>query len=95
MKDRPNYAFSNHRGTWTKGQYTIRNSPTFGFVKGDIITAILDTNNATISLEKDQRKHVIYKGIEIGDDIQYKMAVILYSKGDSISVLDFVLESTS
>ena len=56
-------------------------------------SVILDTKNRTISVRKDEDSELlmIYQGIDIGEGIKYKLGVILYSKGDNATLIDFDL----
>ena len=84
------YGFSNDKCTITNSsgnhsglQFTIQ--------QNDIIQVVLNTDNATIGIIKnEQPMHIIWTHINIGDNIQYQLAINAMRKDLSISLINFV-----
>ena len=83
------YGIGSRGFTYTCGTgERIRAPPTFE--EGDIVTLILDTNERTIKVKKnDEDTKIIYKQIEIGPDIRYKLCLTFVGKGTKITIIDF------
>ena len=59
---------------------------------GDILTIVLDTNEKRVLVKiNDSAFHHVFKNIPIGDTVNYRLAVKLPYKGDSVSIIDFEL----
>ena len=94
LADVPYYGFGNRKATDARaivGEVEHGLGP--GFDQGDIITISLDTSRAIIQAKMlDEDAKIIYKGIDINDQIQYKIAVQLWGENTSITLLDFSLK---
>ena len=61
-----------------------------GFRSNDEVTLILDTGDATISVQKnDGNEQCIFKNITKSDDVQYKLCIDLFSIDNSITWTNF------
>ena len=87
---RPNYGFTNN-STATFGDITWKN-PNYDrpFKQGDIITVVLNLNDASFGkIKNNGYLSILYKGIQRGDDIRYKLAVRPFYKDDSVTLLGY------
>ena len=86
----PNYGFNNKGWTYTNGPYKDRRG--MQFAGDDIMEIMLNTSDGSITaIHNDAEPRAIYNGIQVGDKIRYKLAIFLYRKDNSVSLLDFEL----
>ena len=78
----------NKKDEWIKWKVGVNDNLT-GFETNDIVTMILNLSCRTLLYKiNDGEKEVLFKGIEIGQDINYSMSVYVnWSKGQSIELL--------
>ena len=91
---KPSYGFDNYGNTYTNDDNTWRDIMDINqdFKKGDIITIILNMENATMATEKNNNDLVlIFTGMVKRKDIKYRLAVDLAKKGNSVTLFDFEL----
>ena len=94
--DKPFYAFEND-GTlsYEDGNGTECETDNYNWSEllEDQWSLILNTEDKTISLQKDKSSEIIaiYENIQTGNSIKYKLGINLYEKDDNVSLIDFDL----
>ena len=94
VKHQTMYAFASN-GSWsTANGYTNQIWREYmEFTQNDIITFILDLKVRAILFKvNEEEPNVIMKDIKTGENLQYKFAVVLHNKDDSIQLIDFSKE---
>ena len=83
-----NYCFATNGQKWSKGDRGKYHLNTFN--EGDTLQMILDCKRKTLSfIHNDINLGVAYDNIDIDETINYKMAVIMASKGDELELVNF------
>ena len=89
----PSYGFCNQGNTFTNGSCTARhggysNRMANKFNAGEI-SVIFNTETLSVSIINNEGEtKLIYKGIQ-GTEYRYKLAVLIYTKGQSVTLMDF------
>ena len=89
----PSYGFCNQGNTFTNGSCTARyggynNQFANKFNAGEI-SVIFNTETLSVSIINNEGEtKLIYKGIQ-GAEYRYKLAVVIYTKGQSVTLMDF------
>ena len=90
--DRPCYAFgTNNGGAYYPSGCKFNNC--WFKVGVDNISIILNTKKKTVDVKDNESSNIttVYKDLEIGDKIRYKLGIILHKPGDSATMIDFDL----
>ena len=83
-----NYCFATNGEKWSKGNRDKYHLNSFN--QGDIIQMILDCPQKQLSfVHNNKHLGVAYDNIDIGKDINYKMAIIMASKDDELELVNF------
>ena len=93
--DKPYYAIENDGTRWFKDGNGNQCEADYKWKEllKDKLILILNTENKTISVQKDKSSEIVlvYKNIQTGNGIKYKLGINLYAEDDSVTLIDFDL----